>query len=206
MAVRHKVSLTDPNAHLITVSTTFTAEPGGSLPNPLVAAMPVWTPGSYLVREFARCVEGARASADGKEIAVRKERKNAWAIEHGGASEVTLTYELYCNDLSVRTNHVDGTHLFLNGAATFTFAAHAPQQGAELTLELPESWKVSTSLARAGTNPRVLVAKDYDELADAPVHAGHTLSKTFEVQGKQHEFAGWGEAPCAYWDEVVRDT
>jgi len=206
MAVRHKVSLSDPNAHLITVSSTFTAEPGGALPDPLVVGMPVWTPGSYLVREFARCVEGMRASAGGKEAVVRKERKNAWAIEHGGASELTISYELYCNDLSVRTNHVDQTHLFLNGAATFMFATHAPTAGAEVTLELPESWKIASSLKRAGTSPRVLTAKDYDELVDAPIHAGHLLSKTFEVQGKSHEFAVWGEAPAADWDEVVRDT
>lgn len=206
MAVRHKVSLTDPNAHLITVSTTFTAEPGAPLPNPLVVAMPVWTPGSYLVREFSRCVESPRASADGKEVATRKERKNAWAIDHGGASEVVFTYELYCNDLSVRTNHFDSTHLFLNGAATFTYAAHAPNEGAEVTLDVPTEWKVSTSLPRAGKSARIVVAKDYDELVDAPIHAGHALSKTFEVLGKKHEFAVWGEAPSADWDEVVRDT
>jgi len=206
MAVRHKVSLADPNAHLITVSTTFTAEPGAALPSPLVVAMPVWTPGSYLVREFARCVEGARASADGKDLMTRKERKNSWAIEHGGASEITLTYELYCNDLSVRTNHVDATHLFLNGAATFTFATHAPHAGSEVTLDLPADWKIATSLPRAGSNPRVLLAKDFDELVDAPIHAGHALSKTFDVLGKPHEFAVWGEAPGADWDEVVRDT
>ncbi len=206
MAVRHKVSLTDPHAHLITVSTTFTAESGAALPNPLIVAMPVWTPGSYLVREFARCMESPRASADGKEVVARKERKNAWAIEHGGASEVNFTYELYCNDLSVRTNHLDTTHLFLNGAATFTYAVHAPNEGSEVTLDLPTDWKISTALRRAGKSPRVIVAKDYDELVDAPIHAGHALSKSFEVLGKKHEFAVWGEAPSADWDEVVRDT
>jgi predicted metalloprotease with PDZ domain len=203
MQVRHKVSLTDPQAHLITVSTTFTAEPGQSLPEPLEVAMPVWTPGSYLVREYARCVEGARASSSAE---VRKIRKNAWHITHGGAAEVTFSYELYCNDISVRTNHIDAAHLFLNGAPTFTFATHEPAAGAEVTLDVPEGWKVATSLKRAGSNPRVLVAKNYDELVDAPIHAGHEQSRTFEVCGKQHEFAIWGEAKSANWDEVIRDT
>ncbi len=203
MAVRHKVSLSDPNAHLITVSSTFTAEPGQVLPEPLEVAMPVWTPGSYLVREYARCVESPRASASAE---IRKIRKNAWQIKHGGAAEVTFTYELYCNDLSVRTNHVDSSHLFLNGAAAFVFATHAPQEGAELTLDLPDHWKIATSLPRAGINPRVLVAKTFDELVDAPIHAGHEQSRSFDVGGKPHEFAIWGEAKAANWDEIVRDT
>ena len=202
MAVRHKVSLSDPHAHLVTVTTTFTAEPGHTLPEPLEVAMPVWTPGSYLVREFARCVENPRAG----EATVRKLRKNAWAISHGGAAEVTFSYELYCNDLSVRTNHVDTGHLFLNGAATFTFAAHAPNEGAEVILDVPESWKVACSLPRAGLSPRAFRAKDFDELVDAPIHAGHARAQSFEVLGKQHEFAVWGEAPNANWEEIVRDT
>lgn len=202
MPVRHKVSLSDPNAHLVTVSTTFTAEPGRPLPERIEAVMPVWTPGSYLVREYARCVEGARVSHG----TVRKIRKNAWELTHGGVTEVTLTYELYCNDLSVRTNHVDQGHLFLNGAATFTFAAHAPEEGAEVTLEVPDAWKVACSLPRAGSNPRVFLARNYDELVDAPIHAGHTSSRSFEVEGKPHELAIWGEAPNANWDDIVRDT
>jgi predicted metalloprotease with PDZ domain len=202
MPVRHKVSLADPNAHLVTVSTTITAEPGRALPERIELVMPVWTPGSYLVREYARCVEGARVSSG----SVRKLRKNAWEITHGGAAELTFSYELYCNDLSVRTNHLDATHLFLNGAATFMFAAHAPNEGSEITLDVPAEWNIACALPRAGTNPRVLIAKSYDELVDAPIHAGHAHARTFDVQGKEHEFAIWGDAPNASWEEIVRDT
>lgn len=206
MTVRHKVSLSDPHAHLVTVSSTFSEESGAPLPDPLVVVMPVWTPGSYLVREYSRCVEGLRATSGARELTARKLRKNAWAVSHGGATEVTVGYELYCNDLSVRTNHADASHLFLNGAATFTYAAHAPAQGAEVTVDVPESWSVESALPRAGTNPRVRSARDYDQLADCPVHAGHRETRRFEVQGKPHAMAIWGEAPNANWDDVVRDT
>jgi len=206
MSVRHKVSLSDLHAHLVTVASTFGGETGVPLPDPLVVVMPVWTPGSYLVREYSRCVEGFRAAAQGREVRATKLRKNAWSVAHGGASEVTVTYELYCNDLSVRTNHVDPGHLFLNGAATFTYAEHAPQQGSEVVLDVPESWSIASALPRAGTSPRVLVAKDYDHLVDSPIHAGHRETRTFDVLGKPHAFAIWGEAPTANWDDVVRDT
>ncbi|MGZ3416692.1 MAG: M61 family metallopeptidase [Polyangiales bacterium] len=204
MAVRHKVSIADANAHLVTVHSTFTATPGAVLPDPLVVAMPVWTPGSYLVREYARCVELPRATAsDGRALQPEKIRKNAWAIHHGGVTEVTFAYELYCNDLSVRTNHVDATHLLLNGAAAFTFAAHAPSEGAEVVLDLPEGWKIETSLKRADGTLR---ASSFDELCDAPIHAGQHRLEEFEAAGKRHAFAIWGDPIAMDWNDVVRDT
>jgi predicted metalloprotease with PDZ domain len=206
MLVRHKVSLRDANGHLVTVRSTFSAEGGETLPDPLVLAMPVWTPGSYLVREFARHVEWARASSgDEHPLVVRKIRKNAWSIAHGGAREVTFEYELYCNEITVRTNHVDATHAYLNGAATFCFALHAPEVGSEIELDVPSSWHVATALAPAGST-NAFAARSYDELADSPIEAGAHARRTFEALGKSHSFAIWGEAPAASWDDVVRDT
>ena len=150
MPVRHKVTLSDPHAHLVTISSTFSGA-GAPLPDPLVLAMPVWTPGSYLVREYARNVELPRAtSSDERSVSVTKLRKNAWSIAHGGAGEVTFSYELYCNDLSVRTNHVDLTHVYLNGAASFTFAAHEPDAGADVSIDTPSGWRVATALSQQG--------------------------------------------------------
>jgi predicted metalloprotease with PDZ domain len=208
MPVRHKVTLTDPHAHLVTISSTFTAPEGVPLPDPLVVAMPVWTPGSYLVREYARNVELPRATADDDHaLSVTKLRKNAWSIAHGSAREVTFTYELYCNDLSVRTNHVDTSHIYLNGAASFTFATHEPHGGAELSVEAPAGWRIATALPQHGaTTAPVFRAATFDELVDSPIHVGDHQTKTFDVLGKPHTFAIWGEAPCANWDDVVRDT
>lgn len=205
MLVRHQVALSDPNAHLVTVRTTFAAEPAETLPAPLVVAMPVWTPGSYLIREYARNVEHPRARADGEPASAEKIRKNAWSIAHRGAREIVFEYELYCNDVTVRTNHVDPTHLYLNGAATFCFAAHAPSLGSELALELPDGFRVATALAK-GDGPAAFRAASFDELVDAPLQAGAHQTRAFEALGRAHELAIWGEAPGANWDDVVRDT
>jgi len=206
MPVRHKITLADPHAHLVTISSTFSAD--GALPDPLVVAMPVWTPGSYLVREYARNVEVPRATAgDDHAVAVTKIRKNAWSIAHGGAREVTFTYELYCNDISVRTNHVDTSHIYLNGAASFMFATHEPHAGADLSIDAPSGWRITTPLAEHGTTTAPLYrAATFDELVDSPIHVGDHVTKTFDVVGKPHTFAIWGEAPSANWDDVMRDT
>ena len=44
--------------------------------------MAVWTPGSYLVREYARHVENLKATTlDGDPLSFEKSRKNRWVIE-----------------------------------------------------------------------------------------------------------------------------
>ncbi|GAC1545708.1 MAG: PDZ domain-containing protein [Polyangiales bacterium] len=204
MPVRHQIAVADANAHLVTVTSTFTAE-GGALPDPLVVAMPVWTPGSYLVREYARNVELPRARVGGERVlAVTKVRKNAWSIAHGGAPEVVFAYDLYCNDVSVRTNHVDDTHVYLNGAATFTFATHEPSGGADVVIDAPSGWKIATALRPLGG--ATFRAESFDELVDSPIHVADHATRRFDVLGKPHHFAVWGEAPNAQWDEVARDT
>jgi predicted metalloprotease with PDZ domain len=207
MPVRHKITPSDPNAHLVTIASTFSAG-DGALPDPLVVSMPVWTPGSYLVREYARNVEVPRATSNADHaVTVTKVRKNAWSIAHGGATEVTFTYELYCNDVTVRTNHVDATHVYLNGAATFMTAAHDPHAGAEIAIDVPTGWKIATALAHTGTSTApTLRAASFDELVDSPLHVADHGTRTFDVLGKTHHFAVWGDAPAANWDDVVRDT
>ena len=85
--IRYVVSAPDPSRHILHVRATFTAD---ALPEPLVVAMPVWAPGSYLIREFARHVERMTASTPEGAAGVRKVRKDAWAVAHGGAGEVTV--------------------------------------------------------------------------------------------------------------------
>src|ERR1700744_1065203 len=69
--------------------------------------MPVWTPGSYLVREFAKNIESLTASADGKDIKAPKINKNTWHFNTQGIGTLTVKYRVYCFEISVRTSFVD---------------------------------------------------------------------------------------------------
>src|ERR1700730_3333481 len=113
-AIVHRVSIPDPKAHLVHIETSISAEEG--LADVLVLFMPVWTPGSYLVREYARNVETFAAEPPAQ---ATKVRKNAWRIETHGAKLVVVRYRVYANELTVRTSHVDETHAFLVGASLF---------------------------------------------------------------------------------------
>ena len=99
MAVRYTVSFPEPHTHYAEIEAVFPTD--GREQTELFMA--VWTPGAYLVREFARHVEGvAAASDDGQALAVGKVAKNRWRVEHGGVKEVHFTYRVYCREMSRR--------------------------------------------------------------------------------------------------------
>lgn len=208
LTISHRVRLADPNAHLLEIETSFRAKEG-SLPKPFVVFMPVWTPGSYLVREYARHVEGFAAKADDVKARARKLRKNAWCIEHDGAREISVRYRLYCNDLTVRTNHVDSTHAYFNGAATFMTPEALPDSASEIVLDLPEGWKAATALREVeGRTAPTFLADSFDELCDSPFECGSFIDRSFDALGKNHRVVAWNnaDARAVDWDAIVRDT
>jgi predicted metalloprotease with PDZ domain len=185
MEILHRVAVTDPTAHLVTVETVITAQE--PLPDPLELFFAVWTPGSYLIREYARHVESL--SSDGH--VVRKIRKNAWHVLHGGAREVVVRYRVYCAELTVRTNHVDGTHAFLNGAPTFAAVKDRLDVPIDVELDLPDGFRVATALEATG--PKRFRAKDYDTLVDSPIEAGFFRDASTLAAARRHTFAIWPE-------------
>lgn len=175
--------------------------------------MATWTPGSYLVREFARHVEDLEASSDGGEpLPVEKTAKNRWRVASGG-NPVVVRYRLYCHELSVRTNFVEPSFALLNGAPTFVVPADAsgPRPGGfEVRLEPPERWtRVATALEEIpadGGRGTAFRAPDYATLVDSPIYAGDGRLHRFEVDGIPHRILHHGGE--GIWDDEasVRDA
>jgi len=130
--------------------------------------LPVWTPGSYLVREHQRHVDGLRAEGDGRELQVEKVDKQTWRVRTSGARAIRIGYRLHCFELTVRTNHVDGTHAFLNPSATAAFVVGRESETCSVRLQLARGWRAWVALP---FEDGVYVAQDYDELRDAGVAA-----------------------------------
>ena len=211
-AITHHVSIADAHAHLLAVETTVTLADSGRLPESLTFFMPVWTPGSYLVREYARHIESLTASAGDRPAACHKVRKNAWRVESAGASAVTVKYRLYANDISVRTNHVDATHAYWNGAATYLALDEAPNTGARVVVQVPDDWQIATALAEdaPATAPagRAFRAATFDELCDAPFECSKLILRSFTTLGKTHRLAAWdnADARAIDWDKLAADS
>ncbi|HJU64319.1 MAG TPA: PDZ domain-containing protein [Gemmatimonadaceae bacterium] len=195
--IRYVVRIPEPQTHYIEVQATYPASR-----QPVVELMmAVWTPGSYLVREFARHVEQVRASdPSGRALPVEKSRKNRWRVETRGAAAVVLTYRVYALERQARTNWVEESFALINGAPTFITLVERTQRPHEVALELPDEWSRSlTSLPVApGGRPHHYRAPDYDTLADSPIVAGNPTVHELTVDGVPHALVNVGEA--GVWD------
>ncbi|MBI3927054.1 MAG: M61 family metallopeptidase [Armatimonadetes bacterium] len=205
LPIRHTLRFPSPQTHYAEVESVFPAEGRSAL----LLSMPVWTPGSYLVREFSRNVEDFRAEGSaGAALGVEKVRKNQWRVETGGYPEVVVRYRLYCRELSVRTNWVDDRFALLNGAPTFFRILEDVSRPHQVRLELPPAWHSSfTALEpHPGGEPHHYRATDYDELVDSPVLAGNPAVHRFEVAGVPHLLVNQGGE--GLWDsrKAARDV
>ena len=187
MAVRYTVSIPAPHTHLLHVEARF------ALPAEMTAVelrMAAWTPGSYLIREYARHVEDVRAEdAAGAPLAVDKAAKNVWRVAVGAARELVVRYRVYAHELTVRTSHVDDSHAFWNGAPTYLWIAELAGQPHELAVRAPEGWLVDVALPETDG---VYRAADLDELIDSPVECGTHQRIDFDAAGRPHRIALYG--------------
>jgi predicted metalloprotease with PDZ domain len=176
--------------------------------------MAVWTPGSYLIREYERNVEAVKASAGGRALTIDKTTKNRWRIATGGAREVTLTYRVYSHEMTVRNNWVEADFALINGAATFLTLADAAgspnpayNRPHDVTIELPAGWKTAvTAMPDAPDGaPNHYRAPDYDTLVDSPIVAGNPVIHRFTVDGKPHLLVDVGEGGVFDGARAARD-
>ncbi|HET8900531.1 MAG TPA: hypothetical protein VFM84_01230, partial [Holophagaceae bacterium] len=160
--------------------------PDSAMKKGAVLAMPAWTPGSYLVRDYARFVDRVEAKdGQGRALPVQKVDKQSWKLP--AASGVSLSYRVYGNDLSVRTNHLDGVHAHLVGAATFLYFEKDLARPYEIRFEgFPSDWKIATAMPLADG---AYAAKDYDTLVDSPVELGTFREHRFRALNADFELA-----------------
>jgi predicted metalloprotease with PDZ domain len=155
----------------------------------LVLRMPAWTPGSYMIRDYARHVVSVEArDAAGRALAVRRASKDRWRVPSGGGP-VRIEWLVYANELTVRSNHVDDTHAFVQPTATFLCPEGMEDRPLTVEVRAPRGWDVATSLrGRAGA----FEAPDQEALHDAPIHLGRLRRFPFRVRGVRHELVLWG--------------
>lgn len=147
--------------------------------------MAVWTPGSYLVREYARHVENVAARAgSGPALGVEKSAKNRWRVQTGGAARITVSYRVYGREMSVRTNWIDAGFALINGAPTFLTLAGSHARPHEVEIAPAAGWKESvTTLPALPGAPHRYRAPDYDTLVDSPIVLGNPATEAFTVEG-----------------------
>ncbi len=183
--MRYHLSCPDPATHLFHLALEV-ERPGEALE----LSLPVWTPGSYLVREFARHLEAVTATDDaGRPLAVERLDKRRWRVASAGAAAVTVRWRVYANELTVRTSHLDATHGFVSPAGVFLSVKGREAELHRVVVAPPPGWQVATALAGG---PDEFTARDFDELVDSPLELGAHRLVRFEALGVAHELAVWG--------------
>ncbi|MCY0909991.1 MAG: M61 family peptidase, partial [Sulfobacillus thermotolerans] len=142
-AIEYRLSVPNPRSHYFHLEVSFpTPEPGI-----FVVALPVWTPGSYLVREYARHLIHLQALADDQEVAVISRDKASWEVHvPPNIHRLTLSYDVYAYELTVRTSFLDQDYGLAQGTALFLY--HPTWQDRPVTLELalPDGWSSASGL------------------------------------------------------------
>lgn len=183
--VRYVVSMPRPHTHLFEVEASFPPTE-----NALTVALPVWTPGSYLVREYSRHLQEVSAVTEtGEALPVERIDKRSFRVAARGRS-ITFRYKVYANELTVRTSHLDDSHGYFNGATLFLYAEPLRQAEHRVTVHAPPGWQAFSSLDRQGTE---FVAHGYDELIDSPFEVGPHTPLAFTAAGVPHQVLLWGE-------------
>ena len=200
----YQVAMPNPASHLFEV----TLQVKGWSAAKLDLRMPVWTPGSYLVREYTRHLQDFSAFCGETErvLSTSKQSKNHWQINTENVSEITVFYRIFANNLTVRTNHLDATHGYFNGAALFFSVSGWEKSAIAVKIILPQSdWKISTALPLVQNETNTFKAKDFDTLVDSPFEIGIHNVYEFEAAGVPHKYAIWGQGN-AKPEQIIEDT
>ncbi len=191
--VKYEIRIPNPKNHYAEVLIQTIANEKGNVK----ISMPVWTPGSYLIREFAKNIESVSCDINNSSIQVNKVDKNTWSFPTKKGDKISFRYKVYCFELSVRTSFIDEDQALLNMASVCMFIEGQEKKPGELTIVSPEGWNsftsplqgVSSEPIKNTLNDIFITFENYDELIDSPVQLGNFQIFEFEVSNIKHHVA-----------------
>ena len=183
--VSYQLSMQEPHTHYFHVAIDL----AGFSEDSLDIKMPVWAPGSYLVREFSKSVENFTTG----NVRSKMINKNTWRVFPKG-KPLTISYDVYAFEMSVRTSFLDANHGYINGTSMFMYIDGKKELPSTLEITPPNNWKkVSTSLKKTSDNLFKYNAPNYDILVDSPIEIGNQLEFDFDASGARHKVAMYGK-------------
>ena len=185
--INYKISFPAPQTHYASVTIEVNEIPKDK--ESIDFVMPVWAPGSYLIREFAKGVESVKSDSD-----IEKISKNVWKVKTNGKSSVKISYDVYGFEHSVRTSFIDASHAALIPTSIFMYVDGMKKEKAVLEIEKPTYWKtISVALKNKDGKDNVFEVPNYDILADSPIEIGNQDILEFEAAGVKHSVVMYGK-------------
>jgi len=208
--LHYRVECTDLNAHLFAVTLTIEAPAAQQR-----VSLPVWIPGSYLIREFAKNLQGLRALQGRRGVALQQLDKHSWEVDCVAGKRLVLRYEVCAYDHSVRTAWLDADRGFFNGTSLCLRVDGQTEQPHAIEIVAPElpalsaPWSCATAMVSTKVDAQgfgLYRTADYDELADSPVEMGAFWSAEFDACGVPHRFVIAGAAASFDGAKLIADT
>jgi predicted metalloprotease with PDZ domain len=177
-ALHYELRFERPNTHLLDVSIRATDLEGSTVD----FAIPDWAPGSYYLQNYSANIQGFHAlGLDGKQLAWRKTDSQTWRIDLAGAKAVTISYQAFGDTLRNNQAQYNERHAFIGGPSVWMYLVGGKERPVELTIAVPQGWKVATGMER--TSDHTFRATNYDCFADAPLEISDFAEKDFQVLG-----------------------
>lgn len=205
-AVHYQVEVHDLHAHVWQVTLTI------AKPHALqLLQLPVWIPGSYMVREFSKQLSLVKAFQNGGPCVLTQTTKASWQVHADPEQALSVQYQVHAYDASVRTAWLDAMRGFFNPTSLCMIAIGHEQQSHILEISPPANcthWQLATALKPLKTNAKgfgIYAAADYDELADSPVEMADFWSGSFVAKGVPHRVVVTGAAPSFDGQRLLTD-
>ncbi len=168
-SVRYFVDTTAVHQHIIHIKLEFDAP--WDKPE---LVMPVWTPGSYKIRDYSRYIQSIRASTADQSISLEKTAKNIWVIHVEKGTSVTVEYQVYAFEFTVRTSFLSDRYGLLSPASLFFYLAGSDADNKSspvwVSIVVSDGWSVFNSMKKEGD---FYLADDFDDLIDSPFALAH---------------------------------
>ncbi len=205
--VHYGIEAADLHAHLFKVTLTLD-QPAARQ----TVSLPVWIPGSYLVREFSKNLQNLVATQGRKKVAINQRDKCTWDMDCKPGQALVLSYEVYAFDASVRTAWLDSQRGFFNGTSLCLRVHGFEETTHQLQLKPVKgqaSWQAATGLTPVKIDKKgfgLYQANNYSDLVDCPVELGSFWSGQFTACGIPHRFVVAGALPSFDGQRLLDDT
>nr|WP_174506254.1 M61 family metallopeptidase [Acinetobacter sp. Marseille-Q1620] len=186
--LHYQIEFDDYRQHLVHVTLRFLANPTQFL------WLPTWIPGSYQIREFSKHIEAVKAYDEaGRQLQISKFEKNKWRLYNTDHELITIEYDVYAYDLSVRGAYVDQTRLYINPACACLALQDQEDKPIEVEVFLPSELKhfqIATGLEHKSLvkGRFTLKADNYAQLIDSPFELADQTRFSFVANAIPHEF------------------
>ncbi len=188
--IRYNLKMPKPSTHYFHVE----MEISNIFSDSILVKMPVWAPGSYLVREFSKNVIEFEAKSGSQELVDYKINKNTWEIKTKNINKINISYKVYAYEQTVRTSFLNESRGYLNGSSIFMFLDGKKGLSGEVEITPPKRWKnISTGLPNVKNKKNTFFFQNFDELVDSPFLIGNHKIISFKLKNKLHEIALYGE-------------